>query len=247
MVGPRPALKPQTPPLLARSALLALGFGLGLSVGCATSDQMLEAEVELQEVQKQKRKPAECKPGITEPCYGGPDGTAGRGLCVEGTRACGEDATWSSCKGEVLPDRELCDGKDNDCDGIVDNGFERHGALCWRGQGACKSQGTWRCAADGASSECDAPIIKPTEEVCDNVDNDCDGKIDDGDMKGTGETCSTGKAGVCNAGTKRCIAGAIKCVQNKSPSIEICNKLDDDCDNVVDEDCITEEEAKARK
>jgi hypothetical protein len=33
-------------------------------------------------------------------------------------------------------------------------------------------------------------------------------------------------------------------VPDKQPSVEICNKLDDDCDGKTDEDCITEEEAK---
>ena len=232
---------------LATAFLTLLGFGAGIGVGCATSDQMMGAQAELQAVQAQKRKPAECKPGITEPCYAGPDGTAGRGVCVEGTRSCVEPGQWQECSGAVLPSSETCNRTDDDCDGIVDNGFERDGALCWRGKGACRSQGTWQCAKDGTKSECNAKIIKPTEEICDNVDNDCDGEIDDGDVKGTGDSCKTGKAGVCNEGAKKCVAGAIKCVQQKTPNIEICNNLDDDCDNQVDEDCVTEEEAKKRR
>ncbi len=232
---------------LAPVFLAWLGFGAGIGVGCATSDQMLEAQTQLQTVEAQRRQPAQCKPGRVEPCYGGPAGTAGRGSCVEGTRACVEPGLWQECVKEVQPKTETCNGADDDCDGIVDNGFERHGALCWRGKGACRSQGTWKCGSDGTSSECGAAIIQPTQEICDKIDNDCDGEIDDGDVKGTGDRCSTGKAGVCNQGAKKCVGGNVKCVQLKTPNIEICNKLDDDCDNQVDEDCVTEEEAKKRR
>ena len=92
-----------------------------------------------------------------------------------------------------------------------------------------------------------APIVQPSTEICDNRDNDCDGEVDEGDVQGTGGKCSTGKAGVCNAGTKRCRTGTITCVQDKQPSIEICNKLDDNCNNQVDEECVSAAEAKKAK
>ena len=237
-------------PRLARPAALFGGLLLvltagaaGAGSGCATSDQMLEPERELAEIQAKARVQAECKPGLEEPCYSGPEGSAGRGVCVEGMRSCNQDGLWEACSGESLPRRESCNRVDDDCDGIVDNGFEREGAICFRGEGACKSRGAWACSADGTKAECSAEIIPPSAEICDGVDNDCNGTVDDGAIAGTGDECSTAKAGVCNAGTRTCVAGSMRCVQKVQPSVEICNQLDDDCDNQVDEDCISPEDA----
>ncbi len=44
------------------------------------------------------------------------------GACVQGEKTCVAGGTWSECVGEVKPSEEVCDGKDNDCDGLVDLG-----------------------------------------------------------------------------------------------------------------------------
>lgn len=49
-------------------------------------------------------------------------GQGGRGECVQGAYACAADGSGVVCEGEVGPSDEVCDGKDNDCDGIEDNG-----------------------------------------------------------------------------------------------------------------------------
>jgi hypothetical protein len=224
---------------------LALGFGSGLSVGigCATSDQQMELQRELDIAKQQaaERRPAECHPGVTEPCYNGPEGSAGRGVCKGGTRTCDGEGFWQECVGESLPkQKEMCNA-------IDDDGFKRQGTKCWVGDGACQSEGWFRCSADGSKSECDAPKVAGGEEICDGKDNDCDGDIDEGDIAGTGESCATGRAGLCKAGTRKCMGGAIKCVSDHTPTLEICNKQDDDCDNTIDEDCVSAEAAAAAK
>ena len=57
-------------------------------------------------------------PELGEPCGEG----AGIGECVEGQWVCASDRTGVVCKGAVGPVAEVCDGKDNDCDGTPDNG-----------------------------------------------------------------------------------------------------------------------------
>lgn len=216
------------------TASLGLGVGLGVGLGCATSDQMLEKR------RRDEGQGTECRPGLEEDCYSGPDGSLGRGACRAGRRMCNDDATLGECRGQTVPTAELCNGIDDDCDGIVDNGFERDGALCEfaTAKGVCRTQGKWHCSADGTTSECDAPIIAPKAETCDKLDNDCDGEVDEDAVPAAEQECSTGKAGVCAAGTNTCVTGKVRCVQNVQPGPEICNGYDDNCNNQIDDDCI---------
>ena len=215
--------------------------------GCESSGNTvdpLEAEIAAAKRAKAKRSPAECTPGSKEPCYPGAEGTATRGVCKEGIRTCDAEGHWLECQDAVVPVKELCNGVDDDCNGQIDDGFKRAGTKCWSGQGECKSQGTYGCSADGTESTCSAPVIQPRAEVCDGKDNDCDGQIDEDDTAGSGAECRTGKVGVCSTGHTKCVGAKQQCVQDKQPSVEICNKLDDDCDGQIDDDCITAEEAK---
>ncbi|MBI4704936.1 MAG: hypothetical protein HY744_27845 [Deltaproteobacteria bacterium] len=52
-------------------------------------------------------------------CYTGPPNTVGVGACRSGVRIC-HGAVATSCLGEVTPVTELCNGRDDDCDGAVD-------------------------------------------------------------------------------------------------------------------------------
>ncbi|MEM9192007.1 MAG: putative metal-binding motif-containing protein [Myxococcota bacterium] len=116
--------------------------------------------------------------------------------------------------------RELCDGRDNDCNGVIDDGCGGScmvDADCPMGQAClmnvCSSTGMGTDAdGDGfvAGLDCDdfnATVFPGAPELCDMLDNDCNGAIDDG--------CG----GMC------------------IPSPEICNMVDDDCDGVIDNGC----------
>jgi hypothetical protein len=213
------------------------------AIGCANSDQVLE----------KRRRDAEiaatCHPTTTEDCYSGPREKAGRGACKRGQRTCGDDGMWGECKGEGLPSDESCNRTDDDCDGIVDNGFEREGALCFykNAQGACRTQGAWHCSEDGKGSKCDAKIVKPVPETCNSIDDDCDGETDEDSVPSADTSCVTGKLGVCRTGTNKCVNGKVRCVQDVQPGAEICNKQDDDCDGRVDNDCVSESAARKQQ
>ncbi len=59
--------------------------------------------------------------GLSRSCYTGPAGTAGRGICRNGTQTCGA-GRWAACAGQVVPRAETCNRMDDDCDGRIDDG-----------------------------------------------------------------------------------------------------------------------------
>jgi formylglycine-generating enzyme required for sulfatase activity len=85
----------------------------------------------------------------------------------------------------------------------------------------------------------DAAVNVGADEVCDGVDNDCDGAVDENSVN-AGDDCSTGFEGVCAAGSLQCIDGGVQCVAFASPADEVCDGLDNDCDGSADEDVLPE-------
>ena len=72
---------------------------------------------------------------------------------------------------------ELCNNIDDNCDGVVDEGFDV-GATCMVGQGECAVEGVYLCA--NGELVCDGFAGGAVEEICGNgLDDDCDGEVDE--------------------------------------------------------------------
>jgi hypothetical protein len=69
-------------------------------------------------------KLANCKPeGASRTCYDGAEGTLGKGACHEGVQVC-TGGDFGECNGQVVPQPELCNAADDDCDGRDDEDFD---------------------------------------------------------------------------------------------------------------------------
>ncbi|MCB2181198.1 MAG: thrombospondin type 3 repeat-containing protein [Desulfobulbaceae bacterium] len=171
----------------------------------------------------------ECIPGQTQSCYTGPLGTEDVGICSGGIQTCQANSTWGACIGETLPQSETCDNSDNNCDGSIDENLTRANTC---GLGECSGNtGTESCTAGvWGDSTCDE-FAGASAEICDGLDNDCNGTNDDGlnfDLDGDGHTsfdsCS-GSRDDCDDNDQFNFPG----------NIETCDNSDNNCDGSVDE------------
>ncbi|MFZ5477193.1 MAG: putative metal-binding motif-containing protein, partial [Myxococcota bacterium] len=81
---------------------------------------------------------------------------------------------------------EACDGVDQDCDGAVDDGVTTTVYADADGDGVGAGDALGACTVDpgyaivdGDCDDADATVFPGAQEVCDGVDSDCDGGVDE--------------------------------------------------------------------
>jgi hypothetical protein len=122
-----------------------------------------------------------------------------------------DEGVRNACGGCDAIGREVCNGLDDDCDGELDEDLDVPQDLTCPNRGVCAQAAMPGCTGSDGFGCVFPPTYQETESLCDFVDNDCDGLIDEGLLN--------------------------QCEFCGPDPIEACNHLDDDCDGIEDEGC----------
>lgn len=176
--------------------------------------------------------------GVDNDCNGSVDENVAAVACNTQCSGGGESncsaGIWGVCS--VVPTQETCNGNDDDCDGQIDEDWapdpngNHFGASCSNGIGECAADGAFVCDSTDPAAPlvCSAVPLAPVAEICDNLDNDCDGLIDN-DLT---QACAT----ACGTGQEVCILGNWEGCDAPQVLPEVCNNVDDDCNGTPDDD-----------
>lgn len=159
---------------------------------------------------------------------------AGSGACVaSGVFECDIEGTGMRCSATPgTGGAETCNGINDDCDGMTDEGFNLTMPCDGPDTDVC-NEGTVMCAIAGGGTVC-SDTTNNSVETCNMADDDCDNATDEGFMLGV--TCDGGDTDACVEGQFVCgPMGNSICNDNSTSTVESCNGMDDDCRNGIDD------------
>jgi hypothetical protein len=124
--------------------------------------------------------------GIDDDCSGQADEdyvstptNCGVGACAStGQMQCVGGLVTETCTpGTPAADDSLCNGIDDDCNGTADEDYVSMPTTC--GIGACASTGSTSCVSGAVVDSCTPGTPAPSDSTCNNVDDDCNGQVDE--------------------------------------------------------------------
>jgi hypothetical protein len=180
----------------------------------------------------------DCDEAIDDGFGAGGECAVGAGECAQsGRMVCTPDGANVVCDAQArLPAPEVCDGRDNDCDGSTDEGYVPTATSC--GQGMCAAAGQLNCVGGQVVDSCTPGKAAQSDTVCDGRDEDCNGQTDE-DFVSSQTQCGTGAC--ASTGMTSCAGGQLlDSCQQGSPAAgdATCNGVDDDCNGQADEDYV---------
>ncbi len=236
---------------------LALALALSALVACASSE--LATPIDATETDAEVDAPFDaaidgvdaCAP-LAETCNGADDdcdlrvdedfatlGTTcmvGSGACIaSGVFVCDTAGSGVRCDATAgTGGAETCNGINDDCDGATDEGFGL-GAMCDGGDADSCDEGVVICAAAGGGTTC-SDTTGNSVELCNGLNDDCDGATDE-DFPNLTMMCDGGDSDSCFEGVFVCAVGGggTTCNDLTASTVELCNGLDDDCRNGIDD------------
>ena len=163
------------------------------------------------------------------------------GVCTGSTMICRGLEGWSEPNSNQIagfePEETLCDGIDSDCDGNVDEELSaplatRQLGVCVGSLKVCNGERGWE-----EPNFTTLPNYETIESLCDGVDSDCDGRVDEG----LTAPLASNQNGLCSTSVKQCLGSDgwsdpdLTQIRGYEVDESACDGIDSDCDGFIDE------------